>query len=45
MQEDFRLYSVVMCTGKPKAEEGGGSQPEVPQKHLTKDDLNLPTDA
>lgn len=36
-----------MGKGKPKAEEGDGLQPEVPQKQLTQEDLkalNVPTD-
>ena len=50
MQEDsphtFPLYTEVMHTeGKPKAEKGKRSRPEVPQKQLTKEkELNLPTD-
>ncbi len=47
----FPLYTDVMNKGKPKAEEGDASlpevpQPEVPQKQLTEEDikeLNLPT--
>ena len=42
------LYTEIMGKGKPKGEEGDdGSQPEVPQKQLTQEDLrelNLPTD-
>ena len=43
----FPLYTEVMGKGNSKAEEGDGSQPEVPQKQLTQEDLkelNLPTD-
>ena len=43
----FPLYTEVMGKGKHKAEEGDGSQPEVPQKKLMDEDLkelNLPTD-
>ena len=41
------LYTEIMGKGKPKGEEGDGSQPEVPQKQFTQEglrELNLPTD-
>ena len=43
----FPLYTEVMGKEKPNTVEGDGSQPELPQKQLTEEDLkelNLPTD-
>ena len=48
MQEDspyiFPLYTEVMGKGKPKAEEGDRSQPEVPHKQLTEQNLTRYTE-
>ena len=45
----FPLYAVVMGKEKPRTEDGDdGSQPEVPMKRLTEEDLrelNLSMDA